>query len=247
MWCPTITLVLPIVSDRGRLIASGRDADIFEYGPGLVLRHARLGRSMAMEARVMDYARQSGYPVPAIEGLSEDGTELIMERIEGPSMVTAIERRPWRAGRLAHTLGDLHRQLHQIPAPEFLPPAPVGSGDRMLHLDLHPLNVIIGPQGPVVIDWPNACAGDPAIDVALTWALTAAGEIPAPGLRGLAVTHLRASFVKGFLARSDRLSAQSCLGAVIEWKTTDPNLTESEIRGMRSLLVEVGTARGAGP
>jgi hypothetical protein len=45
----------------GQLLASGRDSDIFEYGPGRVLRRSRRGRSLVDEARVMDYARGHGY------------------------------------------------------------------------------------------------------------------------------------------------------------------------------------------
>jgi aminoglycoside phosphotransferase (APT) family kinase protein len=229
------------MTSHGRLIASGRDSDIFAYAPGLVLRHSRQGRSMEDEARVMEFVRQHRYPVPAIEELSRDGTELIMERIEGPSMVAAMERRPWSVRRQARVLADLHRQLHDIPAPDFLPAAPVGAGDRMLHLDLHPLNVILGPRGPVVIDWPNASAGDPAVDVALTWALSAAGEIPASGIRGSLVALLRTSFVNAFLGGCDRRSAEGQLREVIEWKMTDPHMAESEQRGMRVLLVAVET------
>ena len=33
------------------------------------------------------------------------------------------------------------------------------TGDRVLHIDLHPENVIISPAGPVVIDWSGASAG----------------------------------------------------------------------------------------
>lgn len=52
------------VHDPGPLSATGRDANIYEYDPGLVLRRSRAGRSMANEARTMAYLRQSGYPVP---------------------------------------------------------------------------------------------------------------------------------------------------------------------------------------
>jgi hypothetical protein len=39
-----------------KLLASGRDGDIFEFAPGLVLRRTRSGRSIAHEARTMRYA-----------------------------------------------------------------------------------------------------------------------------------------------------------------------------------------------
>ncbi len=51
----------------------------------------------------------------------------------------------------------------------------LGAGDRLLHLDLHPGNVILGPSGPVVIDWTNAPVGDPAVDAALTWVILRSG------------------------------------------------------------------------
>ena len=43
----------------------------------------------------MAYLHEQGYPVPAIEELSDDGLELVMERIEGRSMVDAIAAAPW--------------------------------------------------------------------------------------------------------------------------------------------------------
>ena len=58
------------VTGPGPLIASGRDADIYAYGEGLVLRRSRAGRSMETEARLMAYARDHGYPVPAVDHLS---------------------------------------------------------------------------------------------------------------------------------------------------------------------------------
>ncbi|MGA3148890.1 MAG: phosphotransferase, partial [Acidimicrobiales bacterium] len=104
----------------GPLLASGRDADIYECGQGLVLRRSRAGRSMAAEARVMDWVRGHGYPVPAVEEISEDGTDLIMERIAGPSMVTVLGRRPWTLGQQGRSLADLHKRLHEIPVPEWI-------------------------------------------------------------------------------------------------------------------------------
>jgi aminoglycoside phosphotransferase len=83
------------VEAPGGLIASGRDADIFEFGPGRVLRRSRNGRSMATEARTMEFVRSHGYPVPEIFEVSDDGTDLVMERIDGPTMVDAGAARPW--------------------------------------------------------------------------------------------------------------------------------------------------------
>lgn len=180
----------------------------------------------------MEYVREHGYPVPAIEEISEDGMDLVMERIDGPSMVVALGRRPWTVRRQGRLLANLHRRLHDIPAPDFLPPAPVGQGDRMVHLDLHPLNVILGPGGPVVIDWPNAGRGDPAVDVGLAWVLLAAGQIPDAGVRGTILGYGRSLLIKSFLAQADLVAVKSRLREVVEWKVRDPNMSPAEQRGM---------------
>ena len=136
--------------------------------------------------------------MPAVHELSDDGLDLVMERIEGVSMVEAIGRAPWTVRRQAATLAELHVRLHDLEAPDFLPAAPSGTGDKILHLDLHPLNVMVGPKGPVVIDWPNARRGDPSIDVGLAWVLMAAGQIPGSRLKAKLLAFGRAQLVNGF-------------------------------------------------
>lgn len=220
----------------GALLASGRDSDIFEYGPDEVLRRSRKGRSMAIEARTMEYARARGYPVPAVSELSDDGTELVMERVEGPVLLAAISRQPWTIRRHGAQLADLHRQLHEIPAPDWLDDAPYGSGDRLVHLDLHPLNVILSPQGPVVIDWPRAARGPGDADVAITWVLLASAGIPAGRLKAAVLGLGRSRLVESFLGPFDREPVRALLGGAVEWKLTDPNMTAQEQRAMRSLV-----------
>jgi aminoglycoside phosphotransferase (APT) family kinase protein len=224
------------VRAAGPLLASGREADIFDCGDGLVLRRSRQGRSMATEARTMAYVRDLGYPVPAVEEISDDGIDLVMERIDGVSMVDALSKRPWTARRHGRALADLHRRLHELPAPDWVPPAPCGSpGDRLLHLDLHPLNVMVTSRGPVVIDWPRASAGHPDVDVALTWVLMAAGEVDAgPVVRRLA-GRVRATLLSSFLGGLDAETARRQLPSVVDWKATDANMSPTEVATMRAL------------
>ena len=213
----------------GRLLASGRDADIFEYGANSVLRRARSGRSMALEAQIMSYVASYGYPVPRVEGLSDDGCDLIMQRIHGRSMVEELARAPWTVLRQADTLASLQKQLHEIPGPDFMSPAPVSAGTSVLHLDLHPLNVLISPDGPVVIDWTNACTGNPDVDVTLAWLLMSAGEIPGGRLRARVLGLGRSLLTNRFLAHFDRDALAEHLRDVATWKATDPNITPAEI------------------
>jgi aminoglycoside phosphotransferase (APT) family kinase protein len=103
-----------------------------------------------------------------------------MERVHGPVMLDAATRPPFRVRHYARMLADLHRRLHEIRAPDWLPQAPV-PGDRLVHRDLHPLNVLLSTRGPVVIDWTNASAGAPAFDVADAWVLLKTATIPESG------------------------------------------------------------------
>jgi aminoglycoside phosphotransferase (APT) family kinase protein len=188
---------------------------------------------MADEARKMEYVRQHGYPVPAIEEMSDDGTEMVMERVNGGSMLEVVSRRPWTVSRQGALLADLHRRLHEIPAPDWFPPPPFGDGDRVIHLDLHPLNVMIGDRGPVVIDWPNATRGDGNADVALAWLLVACGDIPGSRVKAAAIGKARSLLINGFLRGSDRAGAASILRETVDWKVSDGHMSDDERVAMR--------------
>jgi aminoglycoside phosphotransferase (APT) family kinase protein len=230
---------------RGPLLAAGRDADIFEYGPGLVLRRSREGRSQAEEGRVMEYVRSQGYPVPAVEEVSDDGLEMVMERVEGADMVATMSKRPWTIPQQGRVLADLHHRLHELTAPDWLRDAAVGRGDRLLHLDLHPLNVMMSPRGPVVIDWTGASRGDPAVDVALAWVLMAAGEVSTGRFIRTILGVARSALVKSFLRSVDVDVVTKCLSDVVAWKTLDPHMSLSEQARMWQVVKEAGGASPA--
>ena len=183
----------------------------------------------------MEYVRAQGYPVPAVEELSDDGCDLVMERIEGRSLADAMLRAPWRLGSYGRELAELHLRLHDIAAPDFLPPAPVGVGSCIVHLDLHPLNVMVGPKGPFVIDWANAARGDAHVDVALAWLLVAGARIPGRILPAL-VGWARGFVVKPFLASFDLAAILAVAGDTVRWKATDPHMAPEEIASMQRVI-----------
>jgi aminoglycoside phosphotransferase (APT) family kinase protein len=225
--------------EAGRLISSGRDADIFEFGPDLVLRRTRGGRSLAHEARVMQYAADNGYPVPAVHELRAADTELVMERVDGPIMADAILKRIWTFPRAATTLADLHDRLHVIDGPEWMRQLPDG-GTQLVHLDLHPLNIIVHPErGPVVIDWANGQRGDGLSDVALTYVLLTCPQLPGPRALQIAAQPVRLALARAFTKRyrGPELVARIALAA--EFKTGDSNMQPDEIRTLQRMAARM--------
>ena len=166
----------------------------------------------------MRYVRERGYPAPQI--VRVDGRDLVLERATGPTMAVDMTRRPWTLIRHARVLADLHHRLHRITAPEWLPA--IGSGGTVIHLDLHPENVMRHGNGVLVIDWANARAGHWADDVAQTVVILAAADLPWR-LR-LAIR----AFLAIYLGSFDRAAVRAHLPGAIARRMADPNMTARE-------------------
>ncbi|KRV49888.1 hypothetical protein AQ490_19455 [Wenjunlia vitaminophila] len=208
------------------LIARGRDADVYALDESRVLRRYRREGPTEQEARLMSHLAACGYPVPKVYEVTR--TDMVLERLTGPTMLEVLSRRPWRVGSLGRTLGRLHDRLHALPAPKWLPQRFATPGDdRVLHLDLHPGNVMLTRRGPVVIDWRNAGAGDPAADVAMTMVTVGGADVP-----GLAV-RLGRSLLVHSVRRGCRTDPAGRIGEVVEAKLADPNLTPAEAAWLR--------------
>jgi len=216
-----------------RLIASGRDADVFDLGDGRVLRRHKDGRPATKQADLLRYAASHGYPVPALHDAS--GPDLVLERLDGPEMQQAL--RPWNVRRMARVLADLHRRLHEIPPLPGLD-APFGDPRVLLHLDLHPRNVILTAAGPKVIDWANAANGPPDADVALLYVI---GKTTAIRPRYLAP--FVNSFLETFVREAGGSQFRAILPAVTEWRKRDRNVTAAELAAIDRLLGRVTLER----
>ncbi|MGW0764622.1 phosphotransferase [Streptomyces sp. NPDC002676] len=148
----------------GKLIGSGRSADVYEIDDAWVLRRDREGwGNAAAEADVMAYVRQHGYPVPRVR---TDGsrTDLVLERLSGPTLLGALVEGRVGAAEAGALLARLLRRLHAVPGRDAADPEA-----RVLHLDLHPDNVMMTADGPRVIDWSNTEDGHPGLD----WGMSA--------------------------------------------------------------------------
>lgn len=201
------------------LLASGRDADVFALDAHRVLRRYRDGGDATAEAAVMAHVAAHGFPVPEV--FAADGPDLVMARVVGPTMLTALIGGDLDVDDGARTLADLLHRLHAVPPPH-------GHGvrhdahHRVLHRDLHPDNVILSGSGPVVIDWRNAAEGPPDFDIALTALITAQVAAADSPLSGTATAALSA-----FLAHAGGRPADQ-LDHAVAFRRADPNLTGPE-------------------
>jgi|SRR5580692_1585778 aminoglycoside phosphotransferase (APT) family kinase protein len=187
----------------GPLVGAGRNADVYDVGGGRVLRRYRDGRDAAAvdrEAQVMIHARAHGLPVPEVFEVA--GSDIIMERAVGPTMLDVLGRRPWTLRGQARLLARLHETVHQAPALPGLRTAG-GDGDSasqvLLHRDLHPMNVILTSTGPVIIDWEGAACGPAMYDVAWTWVILTSSEVQGTGLAVAAVRGMQAQLTRSFV------------------------------------------------
>lgn len=173
----------------------------------------------------MRAARAHGYPVPEV--FAARGRDLLMQRIDGPTMLEVIERDLSELDRHARLLAALHERLHAIEAPAEL--RAIAPGSTLLHLDLHPANVLLSPDGPYVIDWTNAARGSWADDVAQTVAIMWAARVEERYAR--IVEH----FVEVFLHAFDRATVRVHLADAIARRLSDGNVTDAERAVVREL------------
>jgi aminoglycoside phosphotransferase (APT) family kinase protein len=214
------------------LIGTGRTADVFEHGEGEVLRRYRKPRDTEREVAAMEHARAHGFPVPAGRALNQ--TEIVMQRLYGPTMLDDLGRRPWRIDSHAETLARLHAQLHSIGGPDWLP-APLGEGESLLHLDLHPDNVILTRAGPYVIDWPNAARGPAAADTAHTWIVLSCST-PLSGIYRRTLANVgRRLLVRSFLGHFDRAVLSANLEAAAAYRLANRALPDAELRAIERM------------
>lgn len=204
------------------LLGSGREADVYALDSGRVLRRYRRGDDATAEAELMDHLGALGYPVPRV--YQATGPDMVMERLDGDTMTAAVTAGEIGVVEGATILAELHHRLHTLP-PRFgrVP------GDRILHRDLHPENVMLTARGPVVIDWHNATEGPPDVDVCLTVIILAqVAADPAQPYSAAA-----AEFVTAFLSQVGAVPGRlrdlfAALDEAMEIRRADPALTPDE-------------------
>ena len=235
-----------------RLLDRGAQAEIFEWGAGRVLRllpaDANPGQ-VEQEATVMRAASAAGVPVPAVHDVVMiDGRPgMVMERIDGGPMLSAMLSRPWRLLPLARRFGEIQAAIHATAGPAGVVTIheqarrqlerlgtgdaelrawaereleTLPGGDALLHGDYHPLNLLMTDGEPRVIDWPSVSIGPAEADIARTRVLVEAAEPPngSPVMLTLMGAFRTRVFVPWYLRGYGRVRAFD-RGLVERWRT----------------------------
>jgi uncharacterized protein (TIGR02172 family) len=148
------------------------------------------------EAANARYAYSRGVATPKVVDLvtADDRAGIVFQRCDGPTMLQVLRAEPARAGALAQQLALLHAEIHaraggRLPEQNNRLARNIANakcvsehqrqsialllrhlpeGGALCHGDFHPGNVVMTSSGPMVIDWADACCGNPVGDVALT-------------------------------------------------------------------------------
>jgi aminoglycoside phosphotransferase (APT) family kinase protein len=184
------------------------------------------------EAQYAEAARTAGAPAPRLLGLEQiDGrVASVWEHVRGTTMWQRVVDQPDQSAALGRLLAEIQEGLYELVPPVLLPrqrdrllskirrtaatvepsfaralelmPPPAGT-PRLCHGDLHPSNVILARDGAVLVDWFDACRGDPIADVARSsLVLLSDGESPPAHLPGADRATL-AVLTDAYLARLD--------------------------------------------
>ncbi|WEH40460.1 aminoglycoside phosphotransferase family protein [Streptomyces sp. AM 2-1-1] len=220
--------------DTGHLLGSGRSADVYALDDSWVLRRYRDEADATPELVVMSYLSAFGFPVPRI-GPPADGAgpgDLVLQRLAGPTMAQALMAGSLDARQGGEMLATLLRELHALP-PRLSPDPEV----RILHLDLHPENVMLTERGPVVIDWSNTTEGPPGTDRAMS-ALILAQLSLTPGFPAAEGVRILLTALLTAMAGDGGITPDDLAGAVAR-RSADPYLSVAEraVLGTAAALV----------
>jgi aminoglycoside phosphotransferase (APT) family kinase protein len=133
-------------------------------------------------------ARVAGLPVPRLvrRASTSLGEAVLLSWLPGVPLADVLVKSPESVRDLGNAMGVMQRRLHGVRAPMDVPavvtdpdhPFVAGQGilglpdgDALLHLDWHPLNILVNPGSREItgiVDWDNARRGHPLLDLART-------------------------------------------------------------------------------
>lgn len=211
-----------LTEDDAHLLVSGAHANVYFLDDTHVVRRLHDPHATHRNVDVLQHLAAVGFPAPRV--VRVDGPDLVMERLHGATLLQALDAQEVSMEEGVQILLDLHDQLHAVPIPSDLVP---GDGslarEGLVHLDLHPANVLMTADGPCLIDWDSARRGPAELDLASTAIVFGEVAVDHNAYAGAARLMLR-----GFLqAAGPALGSQ--LDAAAELRSSRPTLDPDEV------------------
>lgn len=225
-----------------KLVGEGRTAEIWQHGSQKILKLYREDVSehnINQEYKISQYVHTQGVRTPQpFELISEQSRQgIVYQQIQGPSLLKLIGEKPWRVGRYARMMAELHLDLHKLEARSDIgrqkdtlryniANAPLLGDDEksliltyletllegthLCHGDFHPENVLMDEQ-LWVIDWMTGVSGEPAGDAARSVVMFSMGAMPpgASAISKMIINFIRKRLTKQYIREYLSLSGHT--------------------------------------
>ena len=199
------------------------------------------------EAVCASIAYDAGVNTPAvIDTITVENRQgIIFERVHGVTMLEAIMANPQQLISYAHLLAELQIDMHtrtasklplqcqrlqhniqsrsglaeEIKAALLKDLDQLQDDNAICHGDLHPENILLTAEEPVIIDWVDATQGSPLVDVARTTLLLRVGDLP-PSMNERhrqKIAEMRYLFYEAYLEHYTQMQSIS-REAIVRWE-----------------------------
>lgn len=191
-------------------LGEGQDSEVYSLENGKVLKLFKKPNANKMAIREIEILKiiyKTGINIPKVyENVNiSDRPGFIMEQVQGDSILSINEKKPYLMIRMSKIFAKSHAEIHKFEAPNQIPLlkedlrkciksvkcledeiveytlnllSELPDGKNICHGDYNPTNVIYDFVNPVFIDWSGVSKGDMTGDVAHTLFILKNGQFP---------------------------------------------------------------------
>jgi thiamine kinase-like enzyme len=246
---------------------TGTETEVFLVGEDKVLcvNMYRGDEAIDRALTALEAARGRGVHVPAFAGpVTISGKRgILLELLDSKNLLAKLGQAPWKVCSVGRITGAAHASLNSVLGPRALPTihdiafhaieqsahaygdrrelasrlAALPSGDRLLHCDLNPANLLFDARRRRwdVVDWGSAARGDPAADVALTLIMMSDGAVPDSTSRvvGFVAPYGRRLLIRAYM--SEYLAHRAVdLRVVAKWRSLWTEIKKAKLMVLKA-------------